>query len=97
MSDFKAKMHRNPTLGNRVWATFTFYIIKENCFFFSASPCTVLMYAATERAAAAVREPTDDELKFAGLNRGEIPSKSFQRLQSWTGTCKLYFIIIISG
>jgi len=53
------------------------------------------MYAATERAAATVREPTDDELKFDGLNRGEIPSKSFQRLQSWTGTCKLYFIVII--
>lgn len=34
-----------------------------------------------------MREPTAvEELKFTGLNRGEIPSKSFQRLQSMTGT-----------
>jgi hypothetical protein len=36
------------------------------------------------------REPSaDDEVKFSGLNRSDtsgIPSKSFQRLQSWTGT-----------
>jgi len=42
----------------------------------------------TDRPSAAVREPTDEELKFTGLNRGEIPSKSFQRLQSMTGAGK---------
>ena len=49
----------------------------------------------TDRPSSGVREPTDEELKFTGLNRGEIPSKSFQRLQSWTGAGQYIIIIII--
>ena len=47
----------------------------------------VVVVAVTDRSSAGVqREPTEDEQKFSGLNRGEIPSKSFQRLQSMTGS-----------
>ena len=49
----------------------------------------------TDRPSAGVREPTEEELKFTGLNRGEIPSRSFQRLQSWTGAGKYIVVVVI--
>lgn len=49
----------------------------------------------TERPSAGGREPTEEELKFTGLNRGEIPSRSFQRLQSWTGAGKYIVVVVI--
>ena len=48
----------------------------------------------TERLSGGVREPTEEE-KFTGLNRGEIPSKSFQRLQSWTGAGKCIVVVVV--
>jgi len=45
----------------------------------------VSLLGVTDRKSAGLREPTNEEVKFTGLNQGEIPSKSFQRLQSMTG------------
>ena len=51
----------------------------------------------TDRASSGLREPTEEELKFTGLNRGEIPSKSFQKLQYMTGAGKLSVVVVIMG
>jgi len=48
----------------------------------------------TDRPSAGARQPTDEEPKFTGLNQGEIPSKSFQRLQSMTGA-GMYSVTIL--
>lgn len=59
--------------------------------------CVVTVGGVTDRASGGggvTREPTEEERTFAGLNRGEIPSKSFQRLRSWTGTGASTFRLI---